>query len=69
MAYLLASYFLLLLVYIGYSAAGIYHLRRFGYAGDLTRSAIFVYIGLSLAVIAVSLILISFRPWPVDFNL
>lgn len=69
MAYFLATYFLLLIVYLGYSAAGIYHLKRFGYVGDFTKTAIAIYVGLSLAIIVISLILISFRQWPIDFNL
>lgn len=68
MAYFLATYFLLLLVFIGFSVAGIYHLQRFGYVGDFTKTAIVIYVGSSLAIIVISLILISFRQWPIDFN-
>jgi len=68
MTYFLSTYFLLLLVFIGYSVAGIYHLKRFGYNGDLTKTAIVIYVGLSLLIIVVSIILIASRQWPSDFN-
>lgn len=67
MIYLLIIYFIILVAFIAYSAAGIYHLSRFGYVGDLTKPAIFVYSFLSLTVILLSLILIAARDWTVGF--
>jgi len=65
----------LLFVYIGflvlyaiYSAMAIYHLRRFGYVGDLTKSVSVVYILLSVMVIVFSIILITTRNWPASFS-
>ena len=57
MIYFFISYFILLIAFIGYSAAGIYHLWRFGYVGDLTRPMIVIYCLASAAIISVSLTL------------
>lgn len=66
---LLIVYFILLIAFIIFSVAAIYHLNRFGYVGDLTRPVIAIYIVISIIVIAVTLVLISTRSWPSDFNL
>ncbi len=63
MIILLIVYVLLLIAYVGYSAAGIYHLLRFGYVGDLTRPAILVYVAISVFVILFTFILIFSREW------
>lgn len=68
MIYFLVLYFVLLTGFIIYSAAGIYHLWRFGYVGDLTKPAIFIYIILVSLVIIASLILIFAQSWPATFN-
>lgn len=47
----------------------IYHLKRFGYVGDLTKAAIIVYTIISTIIIVSSFILIVTRSWPIDFNL
>ena len=64
MIILLVSYLVLLVGFFAYSAAGIYHLWRFGYVGDLTKPAILIYVFASLAVIILTLIGMIFRPWP-----
>lgn len=69
MLYLLLVYILFLIGYLIYSVMAIYHLRRFGYVGDLTKTAIIVYLIASVVIISFSIILISTRNWPADFNL
>ena len=54
-------YFIFLLAYLIFSLAGVYHLRRFGYAGDLTKTIIIVYTLLSVAVIVLSVVGISYQ--------
>jgi len=69
MVYLLLIYFIFLLLFAVYSIIGIYHLWRFGYVGDLTKPAIVLYLIFSLAIIALTFLLIFSRPWPVDFSI
>lgn len=69
MIFLLAAYIVFLILYIIYSALGLYHLWRYGYVGDLTKPAIVTYVILSVVVIVVSFILIAFRPWPAGFTI
>jgi len=69
MLILLVVYFLLLTAFIVFSVAALYHLNRFGYVGDLTRSVMAIYIVLSVIVIMITLILIATRSWPAGFNL
>ena len=57
-----------MVLYAIYSAMAIYHLRRFGYVGDLTKSVSVVYILLSVMVIVFSIILITTRNWPASFS-
>lgn len=68
MTYLLILYFVFLLGFMAYSAAGIYHLWRFGYAGDLTRPIIIIYSFLATFIIIVSLIAILTRDWSIAVN-
>jgi len=68
MIYLLTIYILFIVIYAVYSALAIYHLWRFGYVGDLTKPAILYYLIISAIIIIVSIIFISTRPWPIDFN-
>jgi hypothetical protein len=56
---LILVYFLILLVFAGYSAIGIYHLWRFGYVGDLTRPVIFIYVIISVSIIIYSFVLLT----------
>lgn len=58
MSYLLIAYFIFLFGYFIYSVAGIYHLWRFGYSGDLSKIMIIIYTIISIAVITISLSLI-----------
>ena len=67
MVLLLVSYFVFLLVFIVFSIAGIYHLRRFGYVGDLTQPIIIIYIIISIVVIVFTIIAMAFRSWPTTF--
>lgn len=69
MAYLPLIYFIFLIAYGAYSVAGIYHLWRFGYVGDLTRPAIVLYCLASAGVILFSLLLIASRDWSGGFDL
>ena len=57
----LIAYIFFVLVYIIYSLVGIYHLRRFGYLGDLTKLVIFVYSVVSFSIIIISLVLLISR--------
>lgn len=63
MIYLLLAYFLFLIIFIGYSAAGLYHLLRYGYVGDLTRPVLWIYVAIGIFIILFSLILIVQREW------
>jgi len=56
-SYLVLGYILIVLIYLTYSAAGIYHLWNYGYVGDWTRKIIIIYSILSVAVIVTSLML------------
>lgn len=61
MAYIIVPYLIFLAGFIIYSLAGIYHLWRFGYSGDLTKFIIVLYSLISAAIIVISLFLISIR--------
>ncbi|MEI7792220.1 MAG: hypothetical protein WCI57_01905 [Candidatus Berkelbacteria bacterium] len=50
-----------ILAFIIFSVAGIYHLWRFGYSGDLSKIIIVIYSVVSLAVVVTSVVIISFR--------
>lgn len=67
MVFLLITYIVFLFGFAIYSAAGIYHLWRFGYVGDLTKPAIFIYVFICLTTIVLTIIAISFRSWPSTF--
>jgi len=58
---LVGIYIAITLVFIAFSAAGIYHLWRFGYSGDLSKIIIVIYSVISIAVVVVSASIISFR--------
>jgi len=68
MFYLLVCYFIFLLIFAAYSFSGIYHLWRFGYVGDLTKPAIFIYSFIVLAIIIVTFFFVGLRSWPVSIN-
>ena len=61
---LLICYFIFLAGFIIYSILGLYHLWRFGYVGDLTKPAIFIYLVLVLTTIIFTFLAISLRSWP-----
>jgi hypothetical protein len=52
-------YLLFVLVFLVYSAAGIYHLWRFGYSGDLSKAVIYIYSLVSIVIIILSLVFLS----------
>lgn len=58
---MIVIYFVFLIAYLTFSFAGIYHLRRFGYAGDLTKAIIVAYTLLSVAVVVLSIIGIFYQ--------
>ncbi len=58
MTYFIAGYLIFLLFYLVFSVAGIYHLNRYGYAGDYSKPVIIVYSVATLLIIAGSLIYI-----------
>lgn len=69
MVILLVLYFIFLLGFIVYSVAGVYHLWRFGYVGDLTKPIIILYVSIAALIIIVSLILIATRDWETTASL
>lgn len=69
MIYLLLLYILFIIGYIIYSAIAIYHLKRFGYVGDLTKPVMIIYSVVSASIIILSFIIIATRSWPIDFKL
>jgi len=68
MTLLLVSYFIFLVIFIIFSASGLYHLWRYGYVGDLTKPAIMIYIIVSVVVIVFTLFAISLRSWPATLS-
>ncbi|HLC43744.1 MAG TPA: hypothetical protein VJK08_01275 [Patescibacteria group bacterium] len=58
---LITIYGLFIIAFAIFSIVGIYHLRRFGYAGDLTKPAILLYSLLSLLVIVISFVVIFYE--------
>lgn len=58
---LIITYALFIVGFLIFSYAGIYHLRRYGYAGDLTKPIILIYSLLSVLVIAASIVALVFE--------
>lgn len=52
----ISLYLVFIAIFLFYSIAGLYHLWRFGFAGDLTRPVIFLYSLLSALIIVTTLI-------------
>ena len=69
MIYALLFYLLFLVAYAIFSIIAIYHLRRFGYVGDLTRKAIVLYSIFSIVVIGLSFMFILTSSWPTEFSI
>lgn len=59
MIYAIIGYIVFILIFLIFSASGIYHLKRYGYAGDLSRPVIILYTVVALCIIVSSLIFIS----------
>lgn len=55
MNYIITFYGLFLAGYIIYSFFGLYHLKRFGYSGDLSKIIAKIYVILSVLIVASSL--------------
>ena len=62
---LVSAYAIFLIVFLIYSLIGSYHLRRFGYAGDLTKPVILFYTIISTAVIIVTVLAIVYESYGV----
>ncbi|MCX6808385.1 MAG: hypothetical protein NTW50_01840 [Candidatus Berkelbacteria bacterium] len=58
---LVISYLVFLVLYLLFSAAGIYHLWRFGYSGDLSKFIIFTYSIISIIIIVASFVFLGFN--------
>lgn len=61
LAFIYVAYAVFLIGYVLFSWAGFYHLWRFGYKGDLSKMVIFVYIILSIVIIALTIFLLINR--------
>jgi hypothetical protein len=59
--YLLLVYIVIVIIFSIFSIAGLYHLKRFTYSGDLSRIIIVIYSVVSIAVIIFSLSLLIIR--------
>ena len=69
MAYSLTIYLLFVTVYILYSIIAIYHLKRFGFVGDLCDKIAYIYSFISVVIIVSSLILVLTRDWSTGISL
>ena len=58
---LIVAYVVFVIIFTVFSLVGIYHLRRYGYAGDLTKPIILVYSILSTLIIIASFIAIFYE--------
>jgi|GEM_PF-761795 len=58
---LVVIYALFVITFLIYSLVGNYHLRRFGYAGDLTKPVILIYTVISTVVIIVTVLTIIYE--------
>jgi len=56
---LFLSYGIFILIYVLFSLAGIYHLWRFGYSGDLSKVIIIIYSIVSVIIIMTTVLLLS----------
>ncbi|PIS07675.1 hypothetical protein COT78_02235 [Candidatus Berkelbacteria bacterium CG10_big_fil_rev_8_21_14_0_10_43_13] len=58
---LVIAYALFVIAFLIFSLIGNYHLRRFGYAGDLTKPVILFYTVVSTAVIIATILAIIYK--------
>ena len=56
--YLIIVFILFLVAFISFSVMAFYHLRRFGFVGDLTKPVMFVYSVIAILIIAISILLL-----------
>lgn len=63
MVIVIVAYLVFVILYLIFSVAAIYHLWRFGYVGDLTKTAIIIYVISSVVVLAISLMAIITAEW------
>lgn len=61
MAGLITAYIFILIAFVLFSAAGIYHLWRFGYSGDASKPIIITYSAVALVIILATFIIINAR--------
>jgi|GEM_PF-2451169 len=62
LSYLNLFYGIVLFIFAIFSLAGIYHLLRFGFPGDLSKFIIFLYMTISLVIIGGSIFLLNLGP-------
>jgi len=58
---MIITYLIILLVFVLYSAMGIYHLWRFGYSGDASKKVIIIYSAIALLIIVTTFLLVNIR--------
>ncbi len=63
MIYFLLIYIVYLIGFALFSIAGLYHLWRFGYVGDLTKPVMVVYVIIASLIIVASIVLILTHSW------
>jgi uncharacterized membrane protein len=59
LSFLFVLYGIGVLIFSAFSWAGIYHLFRFGYKGDISKSVVFIYAIISMAVIVLTIVALS----------
>lgn len=59
--YMIIFYLIFVIIFAAFSIAGLYHLWRFGYVGDLTHPVIIVYSVLATIIISLTIIFIVGR--------
>jgi len=67
-SFIVLIYVLFVLLYLVFSAAGIYHLLRFGYVGDLSKPVAVFYIMFSAAIIVFTVIYLLGVDWSLSIT-
>lgn len=60
MIYFIIGYILFLIAYMVFCSVAIYHLRRYGYREGASQTMIVVHCVLSIAIIALTFVLLAF---------
>lgn len=63
MTYLLIFYLLFLFVYIAFNVYGIFRISSLRIAGDVTGIVLFLYSGILVFIILISLLLLNKQEW------